>query len=511
MSRADLNMLTESYQEVSLRASSAQQIPLAFEPELLYQPDSLLKRGGKFALCSKVHGSKGRRIKQELFDVLNLDLVVRQIEKMPERDRQHFWISQATLVPWAVNRRISSIMQLNAVWVDIDIAHPPKGFDASTIPTGTPEKLASMLAFQIEEAGLPEPSYIISTGGGLCLKYLLEDAMPSAGRARWQSLQRHLIKKVADMQCFGYRWPVDYAASDASRILRVVGTNNPRWDQPCRIVWGNNKRHDFDWLADHILPYTREQAAAFKLEMQKYKQWDKNRAKAAAVGIHRRPAAADAAAVANAMMSDELARSLWCARFEFGRAVLTSRGGAAEGDRNNHFWPMANAIAYSCTSADDLTQELTSLHESYFQAGDWTRTEAMQTASTVVQRLKSKSLYKMQTSTFMNRLGVTASEKAAFGSLLGTSEHNLRRAEWDEGVMGFEKMSGLDVEAFKRETRRRQALAGSRSAELRSTTIGQDVRAKAVLMRNSGCTQVQIAAELGVRQGTVSKWLNSQF
>lgn len=488
-------------------ASRLQQIPLNFEPRELYQPH---KRAGRFALCSKPHGAK--RVTQEIFDVSNLDWVVGQVENMPERHQQHFWISQATLTPWATNRRISSIMLLNAVWVDIDIAHPPKGFDQSTLFTGTPERLAETLAFQIEQLGWPAPSYIISTGGGLCAKYLFDDAMPSVARARWQSLQRHFVAKIGELDLMGHKWPVDHAASDAARILRLVGTHNPRWNAPCRIVWESGKRYDFDYLADYMLPYSRDQIREHKANRALFKGWDDNRAKASAEGIRRSVTAQDdPQAAINAAMSDECARSLWCSRFEFGRAVLESRGGVQEGSRNNHFWPMANAIAYSCTGADQLTKELASLHQSFFKSDGWTQGEAMQTAAQVVRRIKKGELYKMKTATFLEKMEVSSSELETFGGLLGSSRHNknAKKDEWDIGVMGFEKMKGLELDAFVEETRRRQALAGVRSAEVRSTTKPLDLKEKAILMRSSGCTTRQIAAEIGISQKTASRWTQS--
>lgn len=485
-----------------------QQLGLDFEPRQLYQPG---KYGGRFALCSKIGVG---RVTQELFDVANLDWAVRQVERLPERHKRHFWISQATLAPWAANRRISSIVLLNAVWVDIDIAHPPKGFDG-LMPTGTPEQMAALLALQIQDAGLPEPSYIVATGGGLCVKYLFDKALPSAARARWQSMQRYLVSRVGELGDLGQRWPVDYQACDAARILRLVGSHNPRWDQPCRIVWGNDKRYEVDLLADFILPYTRDQLREFAAKRALYKGWDENRASAVAQGIQRRVViAADRKSNdPSEQMNDELARSLWTARFEFGRALLEHRGGAYEGSRNNWFWPLANAIAYSCTKEDQLTKELAGLHQAFFKHDGWTQAEAMQTAASVARRVKTGELYKMKTSTFLEKLEVSATELDAFGGLLGASRHNRNRDNWNVGSMGFEPMKGLKLEEFVAETRRRQAAAGAQigsgnliaSAKAKALS-NADKRAKAVLMRNSGLSNKAIARELRIHPSTVANW-----
>lgn len=485
------------------------QLSLAFEPLALYQPE---KQPGRFALCRKTHPAG--KVEQDIFDFQHIETVLSQVAKMPDRHKKHYWISQATLAPWAKNRRISSITQFNAVWVDIDIEHPPADFDKSRLPYKSTDKynyveLAKLLALQMADAGLPPPSYIVATGGGLCIKYLFRDSLTSEARARWQSVQAYLIKRIAALgdvtegQKRG--WPVDTKASDAARILRLPNTINPRWGEMCQIVFDTDTRYDFDYLADAILPYSREQTKAFLATMKERAQFDANREAANKLSINRISNAS-----IDALMSDEAARSLWCSRFEFARAVFQFRGGVTEGNRNNHFWPVANAIAYSCTGADALTTELAALHHAFFNYDGWKQAEAMQTAASVKQRLQKAGtggLYKMRTSTFLESLDVTDAEKKAFSNLLGISKHNQNRHNWQEGVMGFQKMQGLELEDYIRETRRRQAEAGKRSAEIRSTTKSMDLRQKVILMANSGCTQKQIANETGVSQQSISRWL----
>jgi hypothetical protein len=170
---------------------------------------------------------------------------------------------------------------------------------------------------------------------------------------------------------------------------------------------------------------------------------------------------------------------------------------------------MANALAYSCTSADSLKKELSSLHGQFFRHDGWTHAQAMHAASSVKNKMAKGDLYKMKTATFLEFMEVTQAEKEAFGHLLGTSRHNANATKWNKGSMKFEPIQGLSFKAFIKETRRRQAEAGKviGSQNLPTVPKGQDVRAKAILMHNSGCKQVQIAKELGINQATVSRWL----
>lgn len=498
-----------------LEGGSQQVLNLLIEPQALHHADQA-QRGARFALCSK---SGDGQVSQDLFEVSRLEWVMQQIHKMPERDQKHFWISQSTLAAGARNRRISSIIGLNAVWCDIDLAHAPATFKGQ-LPAGDLSKpgevdrLAGLLAIQIQDAGLPPPSYVIATGGGLCPKWLFDFTVPSVARARWQSLQNEIVDRigclVGHMGDAEWQWPVDRAASDAARVLRLVGSFNPRWNTPCRIAWESGKQYSFDAFADQVLPYTREEVIAYreaaKAGAAAGKQWTENRAAADAAGIRTKRRLSSKIS----RIEDEAARGLWTQRFEFGRALLEARGGACEGSRNNHFWPLANALAHSCSTADQLLHELAALHHSHFKTSGWTRGEAVKSAGSVISRLKQGQLYRMTNETFMKALDVTASERKAFGGmLLGSVGHNANRDRWNIGTMGFLKMKGLSSDDFIAETRRRQALAGARSAEVRSTTRDASVREKAILMRSSGIGMRKIAAELHVAIGTVHKWCSA--
>ena len=113
----------------------------------------------------------------------------------------------------------------------------------------------------------------------------------------------------------------------------------------------------------------------------------------------------------------------------------------------------------------------------------------------------------MTNETFMKALDVTASERKAFGGmLLGSVGHNANRDRWNIGAMGFSKMKGLSSDDFIAETRRRQAQAGARSAEVRSTTIDGSIKEKALSMRSGGIGARTIATDLGVSFKTVYRW-----
>jgi hypothetical protein len=409
-------------------------------------------------------------------------------------------------------------MWLTAVWVDIDLSHPPSSYTGK-LPrwdgARDADRVTQLLLDQMQADGLPTPTMVISTGGGICIKIMLENALPAVARPRWQSVEEHFCRRVAALGDNGATWPVDFSVCEASRILRLPGTLNPRWNAECRITFASEIRHDFDLLADQILPYSREQAREYLSKKLEWQRWDKNRAAAAAAGVRQSIPCLVTTGVpqVDGLIGQEAARSLWSNRLGFGLALFQERGGICEGDRNNMFWLMANAMAYSCTSVEDLIKQIASLHQDLFSDQEWKRSEAVASAGSVINRLKTGRLYKMSNRTFMEKLKVTPDEKAALGSLLagqeGTGSHNAKKGKWDIGAMDFEPMKGLEFDDYMAETRRRQALAGARSAEVRgapANAISSDIRAKAVLMKNSGLTTRAIALELGISQTTVSNW-----
>jgi hypothetical protein len=133
-------------------------------------------------------------------------------------------------------RLIKNAAALNALYVDID-AH-----DGEDVMYQVELALSAL-----EHARIPEPNCIVYTGRGAHLYWLIERTDARA-LPRWQACQRHLVKV-----CQG-----DRMSADATRVLRVVGTVNSKADgfrvraEPIHVM-----RHDFDWLADQILPHTR--------------------------------------------------------------------------------------------------------------------------------------------------------------------------------------------------------------------------------------------------------------
>jgi len=65
------------------------------------------------------------------------------------------------------------------------------------------------------------------------------------------------------------------------------------------------------------------------------------------------------------------------------------------------------------------------------------------------------------------------------------------KASWNIGVMGFEKITGLNYEDFKKEVKRRQQMAGKRNAEIGTKNLIKAVKKKAETAKNKVYTAIE--------------------
>lgn len=135
---------------------------------------------------------------------------------------------------------------LNALYVDID-AHDEANPDLA--------RLASLAIGRCETARIPSPNFVVYTGRGVHLYWLLERT-PFTALPRWQACQRALVS-VLD---------ADRMSCDSTRVLRVIGTINSKTGSQVRAEMLTPQRYDFDWLSDQILPLSRAEIRDLRAE-----------------------------------------------------------------------------------------------------------------------------------------------------------------------------------------------------------------------------------------------------
>lgn len=437
------------------------------------------------------------RMQQKPIPVDRLPWLIEQVGKREKIEREHHYIVQCEFK--APNRRALNLWSFGLLWADIDLRSDDYG--AATADRHTRRLLADCAA-----AGLPEPSIIVWSGSGLHAKWTLDKAIPAQALPRWTAAMRHLHDRLTALG-----WPVDERARDVSRVLRIVGTFNPKVDmafiraRPV-FVTHSGPSYSFDALCDAVLPYTREQVHGLREDAKaraeaerQWAQWDENRRRAGAL-LRSSIYAAIAAA-------GEAAQSLWWRRLDVIRQVAQSRGGIQPGQRNTWLWIAANALAWGLGDAGKLWMELPQLAREI--APSLTDSEARNSASSVYRRLKDggrEALYRMKTETLADMLGLEPDE----ARLLRGNSHPAH----NPGIMGFPKMHGLSLDEYLKERHRRQSEGGKYSvgiataaAQAARHAASEDKRTQARLMAAQGYSVRAISAELGVPKSTIAIWL----
>lgn len=433
-----------------------------------------------------------RRFRQRTAPVSRLAWLIRQIPQRPGWQEEHHYIAQGTFSK--PNRRAVNLWSLGLLWADIDL-------ESADHDRATADYWTRRLLQSCEEHGLPTPSLIVWSGRGLYAKLCLDAALPAAALPRWAALMRSWYDKLK-----AAGWPVDNGARDVSRVLRIAGTYNPKLDiagkMVLRPVWVTfeGPTYSIEQLTEWLLPYSREEVAAYKRDRAAleaaaavWRSWDENRRRAQAC-TRRTFAAAELAAV-------EAAQTLWHHRLTALRSIAAARGGIAPGQRNDWVWVLANAVAWGLADAAQLWHELVEVTRECVPT--YTEAEVRSSASSVWRRLRENGrdgLYRLRTSTIAEQLGLTDAET----KLLRAGQGHARGRE---GLLGFDKMKGLDFDAYIAETRRRQAAGGRHTAQvLRQKNA--ELRAHAQELRARGLSVRAISHALGVGKSTVADWLD---
>ena len=169
------------------------------------------------------------------------------------------YMSQATF--FRPNRRLVNLWHLPLCFVDLDTYKTAYGKLHE-------EPLSLAVRQRLADEGIPPASLVIHSGRGVYLKWLLKSPLPQAALPRWNAVQRELVSRLAD---FGS----DPKARDASRVLRLVSTCNTKQPDPelrkVRVLWveeadGAPLLHDFERMAEAVLPFTRKEAEAIEAD-----------------------------------------------------------------------------------------------------------------------------------------------------------------------------------------------------------------------------------------------------
>lgn len=439
--------------------------------DLITEPASY-HESSKWGFFSVVSRDPYRGMRQKSYP---LRLLPEVLSVVP-RDRDTY-ISQAEFT--RPNRRVVNLARVGLMFVDIDPG-PITHLDG--------EQWAMRCLMACKDEGVPAPSIIISSGRGVHMKWLLDKPLPRAAMPRWNHAQKCLVKRFEHIGA-------DAGARDASRVLRLEGTQNQKNDRLCRVVWedrdandGELVRHGFDMLFDelaavprHIYDEQQEAAEAARRERQK-RRAGMTLIRGGKYGLRR--------------LGD---KQLAWDRLEDLRTLAGMRADNIEGSRMLFLFWCTNFLALAQpTRANTLHHEARSIAREI--APGWTYQDC--DLGTTFQRAKAYAagekiefngrqyppLYTPRNNTLIEALQITDAEQAKLKTIISKGEARRRDAE-------------------RKRVARRKAGSMSRD-EYRSTA--QHRQAAALAMKDDGATNADIALSLGVHIKSVSRLLKDR-
>lgn len=346
---------------------------------------------------------------------------------------------------------------LNALYADID-AHDEENPDLA--------RIASTALQKAEAAGIPSPNFVVYTGRGVHLYWLIH-RVPFTALPRWQACQRQLIKILgADRRC-----------ADSTRVLRVIGTVNSKTKTLVSAEMLTPKRYEFDWLADQVLPLARAEIRDLRAERARRGQT----AKPTATGsIYER----------------------WYLVYRDLQTICDHHwfGGVKEGNRDTMLHLMATSLSWF-THSDALEQEI------MMTARKWMPTLSPKEIASYTSSVVSRAKYDAQ-----NEIGPEQWE-------WGRSRYKYKRAtllELLDGLITPELVPQLraivpDQVIRERKTDRervRKHAAGEVKQSREDYLAGvEEKRATALQLRGEGLSVRQIAERMKVSVGSVTNYL----
>ena len=370
-------------------------------------------RPGFFSLLIKPSGLTPR---QTSYRVDLLPQVLAALD--PDTDS---YMSQATF--FRPNRRLVNLWHLPLCFVDLDTYKTAYGKLHE-------EPLSLAVRQRLTDEGIPPASLVIHSGRGVYLKWLLKSPLPQAALPRWNAVQRELVSRLA---AFGS----DPKARDASRVLRLVTTCNTNQPDPelrkVRVLWveeadGEPLLHDFERLAEAVLPFTRKEAAEADKPPVRVIQF--KRGGESALELRR--------------FSYE---TLHWDRVTDMRKLRQLRGPIAEGGRETFVFLMLNELAKSGqVNTHNFQYETVALVREcaeFTEGPEWTRS----TFSSLYHRVKEhnagqygwgQGLYRYKNETLIEQLEITPDEERHMKTLISRREKDRRWNERRNEARGYQ-------------------------------------------------------------------------
>lgn len=134
-----------------------------------------------------------------------------------------------------LKRTAKNVAYLKSLWLDIDFKDCPA------------EELVPRLKTFLQNTGLPKPSFLVNSGGGLHIYWACDRDLTLQ---EWSPLAEGL-KQL----CIEHDLPADHVCtSDPARVLRPLGTHNRKYDEPrpVKLLAGDGTEYPYQTLLEAI-------------------------------------------------------------------------------------------------------------------------------------------------------------------------------------------------------------------------------------------------------------------
>lgn len=370
-------------------------------------------------------------------------------------------------------RRIEDLASIGSVFADIDYREIPRWASAS------PDVVLVAILTTLTDEKMPPPSLVLDTGRGLCVVWLHEQ-LPPAALQRWNRVQDRVCDVLAE-------YGADRRAKDAARVFRVAGSTHSGADTErryVRLLWIQGQycspyRFAFDDLANEMLPTCR--AAVVGLRAERARRRASGTGTAPSNGNRR-----DSVSYGEAILED----------LERLRLYRYPTGILPAGTRDAWLFCASVALAWTC-HPDALESEILQTAE---VATGWSAREVRRQMGAVIRRAYDAAAgrriqfagqevdprYRMKASTIVRWLSISPEEQreAQLRLLLDDSVRRERKA------------------LRERERRQRSGALSRTDARTKRLNVGQCAIYR---MAKEGITRDELAVELGVSAGYVSK------
>ncbi|BFN06048.1 DNA-binding response regulator [Clostridium tetani] len=137
-------------------------------------------------------------------------------------------------------RRIENVRKLNSLYIDLDYYTLDKFKDL------TVDQILWNLEEDYFKSKVPEANFIVITGRGLAIYWLIE-AVPYKALPLWNAVQKNFLNKLKDIGA-------DEKSIDAARVMRLSGSINQKNGHAVDLLFYNDNKYNLRDIQENYLP-----------------------------------------------------------------------------------------------------------------------------------------------------------------------------------------------------------------------------------------------------------------